>query len=208
YPAPIFMDKQNNAYFNVLNNYLETKSYRSKWPYYNKDICLKQLYKNCMLEWNCNIPKLRNINNENYKQWKKKNNFYDNKKYILIFPDEFKSFHDEDWLGWDDRQLRELAEMVRHLGITVVSCAKKRIDPYYRAGEIVRAPLDLDIITNLILNSFGVLSKDIDFLIMSMMISDSTIIMSKDIGGIYDLYDHADFLQSKNMIFTENNLLP
>src|SRR5690606_22885327 len=62
YPAPIFMDKQNNAYFNVLNNYLETKSYRSKWPYYNKDICLKQLYKNCMLEWNCNIPKLRNIN--------------------------------------------------------------------------------------------------------------------------------------------------
>jgi len=208
YPAPIFMDRNNNAYFNVLNNYLETKSYKPGPSVINDDICLKQLYQNCMIPWDGDVPKIRKESKGKYEEWKKRNSFYDNSKYIVLFSEPWKSMHDVDCLGWDDRQVRELAEMVRHLGISIVSCSHKRIDPFYSAGQVIRAPLDIDIIVNLILNSFGVLSRDIDPLIVSMMLSDSTIIMSRDIGGVYDLYGNADFIQAQNMIFTEKNLSP
>ena len=208
YPVPIFMDKENHAYFNVLNNYIHTKSYKSDKSYENEHICLKQIYQNCLIEWDHDVPIIRNPDTSKYEDWKEKNGFYDTKKYIVLFAEPWKSMHDVDCLGWNDRQVRELAEMVRHLGISVVSCANKRIDPYYRAGQVIRAPLDIDIITNLLINSTGVLSRDIDPLIVSMMLSDSTFIMSRDVGGIHDLYNNADFIQASNMIFTEKDLSP
>ncbi len=208
YPAPIFMDRENNAYFNVINNYVETKSYKPGPSVTNKDICLKQIFQNCMIPWDGDTPKLRMHSVKKYNEWKSANKFHDNLKYILVFTDKWTSMHDIDCLEWNDRQVRELAEMVRHLGYSVVSCSEKKVDPYYRAGQVIRAPLDIEIVTNLIMNSNGVLSRDIDPLLVSAMISDSTYIISKDVGGIYDLYHNADFIQAKNMIFTETELSP
>src|SRR5690606_16939120 len=149
----------------------------------------------------------RNINTDKYDKWKSKSKFHDNLKYLVIVSDPWKSMHEPDCLGWGDKQVRELSEMLRHLGVSVVSCSNKKTDMFYNAGQVIRAPLDIDIVTNLIINSRGVLSRDIDILIMSMMLSKSVFIMSRDIGGIYDLYENADFIQAQNMIFTEKELL-
>lgn len=209
YPVPIFMDKDNSAYFNVLNNYLITKSYKpSKYSLINKEPVLKQIYQNCMIEYDNFVPKMRTGYSLSYKAWLANNGLHENSKFIVVFPETWKSMHEENCLGWNDRQIREFSQMVKQLNISVISCEKPRVDAFYHAGHIIRAPLDLDIMIGLMTDAFGVLSADIDFLIVSMMLSQTSFIMSRPLHEIYDLYDNADFIGSENVIFTDTELSP
>jgi len=207
YPVPIFMDAENHAYFNVMNDYLKTKSFKSKDFIINNQHCLEQVYKNCPITWDSYVPKIRSDERMKYKLWKRDNKFYDNAKYIVIFPKPWQSMHEEDCLGWNDRQVKEFASMVRHKGISVVACGFGNRD-YYDSSGVISAPLDIEIMMGLIQNSWGVLSADIDNLLVTMAVSDSSIIMSREPSEIYELYSAAEFLDAQNVIFTDRDMLP
>lgn len=207
YPVPIFMDAENHAYFNVMNNYIKTKSFKSSDFIVNNKSCLEQVYQNCPITWDTYIPQIRSEERVKYKLWKKDNKFYDNSKYIIIFPKSWQSMHEEDCLGWNDRQVKEFASMVRHKGISVVACGFANRD-YYDSSGVISAPLDIEIMMGLIQNSWGVLSSDVDNLLVTMAVSNSSIIMSRETSEIFELYGAAEFLNAQNVIFTDREMLP
>lgn len=205
YPAPVFMDKENHAYFNSLNNYIVSKSYLTGYHIkQNKDIVLKQIYDNLMLPWDNNIPIIRNPNNIKFNQWLKSKKLHQNSNYALVFPKSLYSIHDETCLNWDDRQVRELSEMLRHKNISVISYENMRYDPYYSSGSVIRALPDLELMLSLIMNAKYILAKDIDIHLISMMISDANIISEPCKSPIYSLYDNLDFLGIQKDIIVDD----
>lgn len=205
YPVPIFMDADNNAYFNVLNDYIHTKSIKSKDFIINKNIILEQIYKNLLIPWDNYIPKIR-VQSSKYKIWKKEKKFYDNLKYILIFNKSWISMHDQNCLNWNDRMVKELASLLKHTGIRVI--AFDFDTQYYNSGNIISAPLDIEIIIGLMQNCFGILSSDIDLLLVTMALSKSSIIMSRPLNGIYDMNLNAEYLNAQNVMLIDKDLSP
>ena len=201
YPVPIFMDAENNAYYNVLNNYLITKSFKSN-KVIDTDGCIsKQLLSNLMIPWDDYSIKLRKFDDYKYKSWKKESGI-ENNKFIVILP-KSNSYHSVDCLGWDDRMISELASMVRHLGYKVISCN----DSYSRSTLVVNASSKIDVVLGLIMDGAVLLSKSIDYLLISMLISDISI-LSRELDGIYNINENMDFLGCNNMFYSDIDLHP
>jgi len=64
YPVPLFLDNEDNAYFNILHNYKIKTTYHGKYPYTVKLPVLEQLSRNILIPWNGYLPKLRNLGND------------------------------------------------------------------------------------------------------------------------------------------------
>lgn len=208
YPTPIFMDLEDNFYFNSLLNYIKTykiiKTKKNQFVYNNEPI-IAQIFKNAMLDYvGCN-PVLRLHNSLKYDAWMKSKKLSPRLKYILIFQDEIT--HDTDCLQWTDRQIREFSEMLRHLNISVICCQKESYDIYKNTSSVIRCPLDLEIVISLITNAYCILSNTIDYLLISLSLSKA-MIFSKELPGIYNINDNADFISSENIIFTDNDISP
>lgn len=212
YPAPIFMDSGYNVYFNVLNNYIQIKSFNKQKAYLNNDICLKQLFDNSLMPWQNDIPKFINLKNKKYENWKQTYKFDDTKKFIVIFTKTWRTMHPLVCMDWDDRQIRELGEILSHLNISVIVCGGDVYDPFYKSSSVYRAPIDIEIILNLMKKSYGIISKDIDNLIIGMMMSNKTIIFSnivkESFSKVFDFYKNAEYIGADNMIYTFDNIKP
>jgi len=209
YPTPIFMDKERNIYFNALNNYTKTNTYKLQSKKNNKPL-LQQLFTNSLLPWDKKyIPKLNKFNYDKYNKWCKSISFFDNKKFILIIDKTIYSQHSINCLNLDNKKIINLAGLMRRFGIEILYCSSKKI---YNNQLIHMVPEnDLDILIPLIEKSWMILSSDIDYLLLAMMISKAIIInnrVSKKIDP-YNLYRNAEFLQSESMIYSyKENLDP
>lgn len=199
FPVPLFFDKKNNAYFNCLNNYRITKTWYGKYPTENKEIILRQIFSNSLVEWKEEyVPKLRKINSEEYQNWAQSNRFRGG-KYIVIFPDG------EGCLGWSLMQLKEFVAIMRGRGISIVICSNNL--QFYYGMDVYRTLPEVSIVMNLIKNAWMILSEQIDFLLISLAISKA-MIFSKIITGVYDLFESANFLGSTNIISCNKVLKP
>lgn len=191
YPTPVFFDKKDKVYFNLLNNYIIKKNYWQMYDCEAKDPAIKQIFDNCLLnEWP-GPPKFRNLNSS--KMNKNKN--------IVIILDNFYSIHKIDCLNWSIQQTKELASMLygKNFKVNVISNNKT---PFY--GSKVNV-IDYNIlnIMDLIKSSWMVLSNNIDWLIISLMISNA-IVFSKTLPKAFDLIANAEYIDVKNQIFIEN----
>lgn len=205
YPTPIFMDKENRVYFNALHNYINNQTYKLKRLSEHRNPILEQIFNNSLLPWNKKyIPKLNKFDYTKYKLWSKKENFFDNKHYILIIDKTIYSEHNINCLNFDNKTIIGFAGMMRRFGIPILYCSNKKI---YGNPSIIMVPEDLQILFPLIEKCMVVLSHDIDYLLLSMMISKSTIICNKKNKKQYDIFANAEFLESQNMINVYNENL-
>ena len=208
YPVPLFLDRENLAYFNALNNYPVTRSYSGVYEKKNWKIVFSQIFINSLVQWNKQyLPKIRNFDpSSKYTEWAKINKFHDNQRYIFILPEKTEySRQTNSCLNWNINNVREFAALVRRFGLNVVVCAES--DSQYYNSSVIRAPIDIDIIIPLISKSWMVLAEQIDFLIIALALSKAHII-SLPHDKKFDLYKHADLFEVENVIFTSTDVSP
>lgn len=209
YPVPLFLDKENIAYFNCLNNYITKTTYLQTSPRIRKDPVIKHIFDNSMVDWDQYLPKLRYLNNyrKPFVEWMKLSKFYPNKPYIVIFPDKTGlSDHEEDLLGWSNQEVRELAAILNQLGYSLVICSN-HTEKYTNCRAYV-APTDIFIILYLLESTRGILSREIDMLLVSLALNDAALISKRSKLKHFDLYKNAEFLDAENVIFTGEYISP
>jgi hypothetical protein len=193
YPVPLFFDKEDNAYFNVLHDYKTKLSYWGQHPKENKLPILKQIYNNLMIPWNNYIPKTRSLDFSFYNHISIKNKL--SHKTILIIHDE-----EDNALNWNKHNIREFAFLVGKHGFKV--CVATHHSGMFYDSKVIAIEYDILKILQLITKSWMVLSSKIDWLFIAMMISNAHIV-SKHQDGIYNLFDNAEFIGATNVIFTD-----
>lgn len=205
YPTPIFLDKNNNAYINCLNNYLQYKKYWGKPGPIRKDPIAHQIFEKCTLPWNSKYIAQIDINNEYYIKWYTLNKFYDNNKFIIIIDSNKYSDNDLDYLQWQPKQIRELIGLMQCQTILVTDQIQ-----YYNSLPKVKIvnPSNLELILHLIKNCHILLSRSVDWLILGMCISDANIFSRDTENKCFDLHSNAEYLGVDNVIYSSIDLSP
>ena len=210
YTLPIFLDKSNNVYFNCLNNYIDVYGYNAKFRYKNYKSLSEQLFSNSCLDWNINYtPQFRNLKTSNQFIELKKNRRFDiDKPFILIFPDDNSglSMHSVSMLGWTIPQVKSFASMVQPKGIQTV-IVTKNINKYVGINALMLSP-QFDTILCLIEKSSVILSEEIDFLLIGLLLSNKGMIMSKNIDKQYSIKKNQIYLQTNKKLFISKTLEP
>jgi len=200
FPVPLFFDAENRAYLNALNNYVETVSWNGKHRFTNAQPLVQQLFANSMVGWSDEyIPKLRRVSElQKYKEWRRTYRF-DRSRYVLVILGSGFSRHGVDCLGWNERHIRALAGLVHQFELPVVVATNH--PGRLHGTNVTTAPMELEVLLGLAARSTAVLAQDWDWLMAALMISNAAVI-SKHIGGVFDLYRNAEQLSVTNDIFT------
>jgi hypothetical protein len=197
YPTPIFLDADGNAYLNVLNNYLERTSYWGKYPEPVNAPVLEQMFQNVMVPWRQSyIPKLRNLGIEFFDELRNTGRLRQRTKVVCIVLNASQN----DVLGWNMQNLKEFTQLASHKGLKVVIFTHD-VSVFY-GTKILAHEYDLRKILQVIINSWMVLSSDIQWLLIALMLTDARLI-SKQMDGPFDLFKNAEVLGAQNDIFTD-----
>lgn len=202
YPTPLFLDNGGNAYFNILNNYIERISYWGQYPEVLNTPVLEQIAKNIMIPWNnCYIPKLRGLGNDFLDELQKIGRIKQSSKIISIILSDVK----QDLLNWTSQNIKEFSQLAYHKGWKVIVFTNKK-SIFYGSNILAFDYNQLNIL-QCIKKSWVVISNDINWQLIALAISDCNII-SRPIDNAYSLLKNAEFLESNNGIFIERNLSP
>lgn len=196
YPVPIFFDKNSNVYFNILNNYLVRKSYWGKYPDEIKLPVFQQIANNITIPWDNYIPILRNIDNVFFNKLIKSGRIKKKTKVVSIILND----NSNDIMGWNIHNIREFVQLMSIKRIKVIIFTKETYK--YHGLNCLVFNYSLNNIIQAIIKSWMVLSNDIDWLLISLIISDAHLI-SKHIDGPFNLFANAEFIDSSNDIFTD-----
>lgn len=196
YPVPLFFDKNNNVYINALNNFLVRKSYLGKYPEQVDTPVVQQIFQNSMIPWNDYTPKMRKIGSEFYDELIRINRIHHKSKIITIIQNTVS----DDVLQWNNHNIKEFAQLARLKGFKIVLFTKNRL--LFHGTKMIVHEYNLRNIIQVIQKSWMVLSTDVNWLLISLSLSNAKII-SKHIDGAYNLFKNAEFLKSHNDIFTD-----
>ena len=197
YPVPVFFDLDNNAYFNVLNNYLIQKAYWGLYPEPVTTPALEQIFSNAMIPWQGYFPQLRQLGSEMYDDLCKQGRIKPKSRIItIVLDDESKS----DVLDWSVQNIKEFYQLALTKGFKVVVFTNN-VNSFY-GTKIIPQVYNLRNILQVLKNSWLVMSNDVEWLLVSMMVSDAKII-SKNVDGPFDLFKNSEFIQVQNDIFTD-----
>lgn len=209
YPAPIFLDKYDLAYFNCLNNYIKMRPYTQRGYKANMRPVTKQIFENSLLDWDFKyIPQLRKllISNE-LEEWRKRSRFYDNKPFVLIFPDATDfTIHSDKCLNWGPTEVKAFSSMLHQAGYSLVVCTDNP-RAYYDSFSFY-IPLKLDFILFLLSKARAILSKDIDFLLMGLLLSSGKVIANPSRKRCFRFDKNRNFLRATNETITKKTLTP
>jgi hypothetical protein len=210
YPIPIFLDKSNHTYFNCLNNYLYIKNSNGKNEFKRRSALSKQLFENSCLDWNINYtPQLRNLKLSNvFKEFKQFKKFDIDRPYVLIFPDNNSGFsmHSISMLGWTVAQVKSFVSMTSSKGIQTVIITK-HIGRYTGINSLVLAP-KLDNILSLIEKSSVILSDEVDFLLIGLLLSKNGKIIARDVNKEFSIKKNQKYLGTNNKLYLAKELEP
>jgi len=201
YPVPLFLDNGGNAYLNVLNNCLLRTSYWGKYPEDVKNPILEQIANNIMIPWRNYIPKLRNLGTEFTDELQKTGRIRQTSKVISIILNDGNN----DCLPWTFQNIKEFSQLASHKGWRVIVFTNKT--GLFHGSSILAMEYNQRHILQVIKRSWVILSNDINWLLISLLISDAKII-SRHIDNQYNLFKNAEFLGVNNDIFTDRHLLP
>lgn len=198
YPVPLFFDQDNNAYMNVLNNYLTRTSYWGKYPQQVDAPVVEQIFRNAMIPWQNYIPVMRKAGSEFYNELEKVNHITYRSKIVTII----HNINNDDTLKWNIHNIKEFAQLAGINGLKVVLFTHNPL--IFHGTKMIVHQYDIRKIIQVLQKSWMVLSTDVHWLLISLMISDAKVI-SKYIDGPYDLFKNAEILQVQNDIFTDKN---
>lgn len=206
YPVPLFMDQKDNVFFNCLNNYLNVKPYYGGKGYHDKKPIIRQIFRNSTFKWDTHYtPQLRNLNCDlELKRWAQSAKFQFKRPYVCVFPEAGWSQHDQSMLNWTDAELKAFSMMLKQADISVIVFTNY---PNKYNNSIYTIPIRLDFMFNLIPNAKAVLSKDIDMLLISNMISSATLI-GRPYKNELSLKKNNYFIERQNVIYTDKALTP
>lgn len=207
YPAPIFLDRQNYFYFNVLNNYLVYRTLSGKFSFKNRKPIIRQMLDNTTLDWNdFYLPQIRKNELPNdLKEWIRIIRFNMNQPYVCLFPDRDVTIHQKSCLGWNPSQIRAFGALLKQMGIRLFVFTKNG-QHYYNSAVDILSP-KLNQIVYLLKNTKAVLSESIDYLLMSGMISDATLVGRPD-SNRFDLEKNLKVINRKPTIYISKELTP
>jgi hypothetical protein len=169
YPIHLFKDANNNTYFNLLNNYLNKRSYLGNKVKTNISTFIKCFNNNFMLDdlkkWS---PKFRSYPEDLYfDKWKSLYKKLLEKPYILILPDKVeKSMSNSFYIGLSINEIKGLISILQSRGIYTIVMSNNN-SMYY--GGINYIDYDFFRFTRLAENAKVVLSRQIDFAIISQL---------------------------------------
>ncbi len=201
YPVPLFLDNEGKAYFNMLNNYLLRTSYWGQYPEEVSSPVTEQIARNVMVPWRNYIPKLRNLGTEFIDELKNTGRIRSTTKIISIIIGNSRS----DILGWTLQNIKEFSQLASHKGWRVVVFSHK--PNLFYGSNILAVEYNYSNIMQAIRKSWVVLSNDINWLLITLMISEA-MLFSRPVNNQYNLFKNAEFLDMHNDIFTDRNLSP
>jgi len=202
YPVPLFLDNSGNAYFNILNNYLQRISYWGKYPEEVGSPIAEQITKNIMIPWlRSYVPRLRNLGTEFIDELQKTGRIRSTTKIISIILNDTK----HDLLQWTLQNLKEFSQLASHKGWKVIIFTNRT--SLFHGSNILAVEHNPRHILQTIKKSWVVMSNDINWLLVSLMTSDARLI-SKPMDNQYSLFKNAEFLGAVTDIFTDRNLSP
>lgn len=209
YPVPLFLDRLDLAYFNCLNNYIKMRPYYQRGTKSNGQPVTRQIFSNSLLDWSPNyIPKLRKIVvSDELEEWRKRSKFYDNKPFVLLFPDVTgHSIHSDECLKWTPSEVKAFSSMLHQAGVSLVVCTDNP-RPYYDSYAFY-IPTKLDYILFLMPKSKAILSKDIDFLLMGLLLSSAKIIALPSRKRCFRFDKNRNYLNVTNETISKKTLTP
>lgn len=208
YPVPIFLDKKDYAYINCLNNYIMLGLKDSNWNS-RASVC-QQIFRNSTLSWDSRyIPKIRTLfTSDDLEDWRKRSKFYNNKPYVLIFPDVTgMSMHTTKCLHWGPSEVKALSSLLYSSGYSLVVCTNNPRQYYDNYSYV--APANLDFVLYLISGAKAIISKEIDFLLMGLLLSDAKIISNAfSKKRMFSPSVNKRFLKVNNMTYNTLTLTP
>lgn len=197
YPTPIFFDQDNRAYLNLLNNYLERKSYWGKYPEPVDSPVVEQIFQNVMVPWHSNYaPKFRKLGKEFYEEFYRTRRLRPRSKFVLFVLDETN----HDVLNWNLHNIKEFTQLASHKGLKVVVFTRNT-QMFYGTKMFVYE-YDIRKILQMIKYSWMVFSTTVHWLLIAMMVSDAKV-MGTPMDGPFDLFKNAEFLKVQNDIFLD-----
>jgi hypothetical protein len=196
YPTPIFFDADNRVYFNVLNNFLLKKSYWNRYPLNRTETVFEQIFSNLSVPWSKSyLPKLRNIGTDFIDGLIKANRINSKSKIITIILENT----DKDILKWGTQQIKEFVQIASSRGFKVVVFSHD-ISRFY-GSKILVFEYDVRKILQTIKTTKLLLSNNINWLLSSLLISE-TAIVCKNESGPYDIFKNAEYIEVENDIFS------
>jgi hypothetical protein len=205
FPAPIFIDKNDRAYFNCLNNYLKVKPYYLSGGYVSYRALINQIVSNSTLEWDLrDLPRFRhNMRPKGLDYYYKIHNLHSNSKFALLFIDNSFSIHRKNCLHWDVHQVRAAAAILQQNGISLVVVTDNVNGYSYSQAKVI--PFDPMSAIYLMKQADTILSTDIDPLLIGMHISDAKLVSFKH-KRAFGLKNNARFLNSDNDIYISREM--
>lgn len=208
FPTPIFFDKEDGAYFNVLNNYRYVYTYRRRFSYHNQKAALSQILPNLLVQWDdAFFPKFRNYYKcpSDLKSMLKARAVDLQKFFVLIIPNKLKdSSADFDCLKWSHVEFNSLISMLNHSKITPIVISERGNIHLQNAKTI---PFNLDHILYLMSRSKAIVSASPDFQLMSLG-NPNIKLISLNNSGEFSIKKNAKYLNSKNRILIKDKLDP
>lgn len=195
YPVPLFFDKKDNAYFNVLNNYLIKTSYWGLYPKMMHGPILKQIFENVMVPWNGYIPKMRNLGTDYFDELVRTGVLKDRSRIITLILNNNIS----DVLNWNIHNIKEFAQLVYNKGFRLVVFST--FSNLFHGTKVISCDFDIRKMLQILSKSWMAISNDIHFSLISMMASDCKI-LGAALDGPMNLVKNAEFLDVHNDIFS------
>lgn len=209
YPTPIFFNSKKDVVFiNCLNNYMKVNNYFGDFRYNDHKAIFKQLFRNIMVDWNerfiFNLNKL-SISKDLFKL--KSNMKFDlDKPYILLIPDIVGwSNHEVSCLNWSVQEVKSFAAMLNHTKYNLII-----LTPFSYKYNGVKALLPKCTIENvlfLLKKSTILLSKEIDFNLASLLVSNNIIFSLKTFKE-FNIEKNKKYIDAKNVILTSDKWTP
>jgi hypothetical protein len=169
YPIHFFKDKENNTYFNLLDNYFNYNTYLGKKIKPNKLNFLDTLNKNFMVAKLLDHKtkfRVRNVDSQ-FDLWLKLNKNVLTKPYVLFLPDRLtSSLHHLDFINLSPVEIRALASVLASKGIQVIIMADDQ-SKYYGNYKFIKYSFDR--FMYLAENAKVVLSRQPDFSLISLI---------------------------------------
>ena len=169
FTTPIFMDRDDRVYFNSLYNYRDVKTYYGSKGYHCKQPVCKQIFQNSCFPWRDCVPELRGSFQSPPVDL--------SKKFVLIIPDQtIFSNNSISCLEFNLTQIVSLSQLLIQKGINTLIIAN---DPrkYYN-GFVSVLPATIDNLFSLIPKSIALFSKQIDYHLISMLVSKAKLFYS------------------------------
>jgi hypothetical protein len=206
YTVPLFFDAENRTYINCLLNYLNVCNYKGNFCHVDQNPVCFQMFRNSLISWDRDyIPKLRNFKEgENLKKWIKNSKFNELVPYVLLIPEDTGlSEHEDVCLDWTMQDIKSFISMIKPLNVVIMTNNVLK----YRGLTPYILETNIENIIYLTKNTKHILAREPDYLLLSLMLSNSAIYYNKK-KNYLNIEENKEYLGAENEVYSFKEVRP